>query len=287
MAGRGIDFEHKFKTSRWAEDLLLKSICDQPGLVAVRFGLSEVRAARDVKYDKASWKEPDLLVFKTEDLTKPELKILEAGEFYAENRDKFRRGGELNFVTAKACVAIEVEFSPYKASEMKDRDWKPRTAERWAQRQLKHANPPIAPNIWVKEEDLSRLNGWENEFGVPIMIAHLFDQEAFAVKLQAVSDFNSSFCKSEKDQVRLQVTTGIFKKEQSYDRSDAQGAGEKKTVFVITPAVATKIGDVKEVKVKAQLNLSASKKYVTHCLFTDGHITFSPGFLVMLKNMRS
>ena len=67
MAGRGIDFEHKFKTSRWAEDLLLKSLSAQAGLLAVRFGLSQVKASADVTYDKNSWKEPDLLVYRIAD----------------------------------------------------------------------------------------------------------------------------------------------------------------------------------------------------------------------------
>lgn len=80
MAGRGIDFEHKFKTSRWAEDLLLKSLRAQTELVVIRFGLSKVKAAHEVKYDKSLGKEPDLLIYKTADLTELEQKILEAGD---------------------------------------------------------------------------------------------------------------------------------------------------------------------------------------------------------------
>lgn len=286
MAGRGIDFEHKFKTSRWAEDLLLKSLHAQPGLAAVRFGLSQVKAARDVTYDKCSWKEPDLLVYKTADLTEQERKILETGDLSEENRDKLRPGGELHFVVAKACAAIEVEFSPYRASEMKGRYWKPKTAEQWAHRPLKNANPPIAPNIWVKEEDLSRLNGWKGEFGVPIVIAHLFDQEGFAVALKAVNEFNQKFDESDCDQVRLQMTAGIFKKTQTYDRIDAQGAREQKIVFITTPAVATKIGAVKDVVIAAQLGVSTSKKYVTHSIFSGGRIALADEFLSLLINAR-
>ena len=287
MAGRGIDFEHKFKTSRWAEDLLLKSLRAQTELVVIRFGLSKVKAAHEVKYDKSLGKEPDLLIYKTADLTELEQKILEAGDLSEEGREKLRLGGELHFIMAKASAAIEVEFSPYKASEMKGRFWKPKTAEQWERRPLKNANPPIAPNIWVKEEDLSRLNGWENEFGVPILIAHLFDQEGFAVALKAVNKFNEKFSEVGCDQVRLQMTTGIFKKSQTYDRIDAQSAREHKIVFATTPAVATKIGDVKDVEVAAQLGVSSSKKYVTHSIFSGGRITFTPEFLSMLTSMRA
>src|ERR1039458_2245760 len=156
MAGRGIDFEHKFKTSRWAEYLLLQNLSAQAGLLVVRFGLSQVKVSADVKYDKKSWKEPDLLVYKIADLTERERKILEASDLSTESREKIRGGGELHFVVAKASAAVEVEFSPYKANEMKGRFWKPKTTEQWERRPLKNANPPIAPNIWVKEEDLDR-----------------------------------------------------------------------------------------------------------------------------------
>jgi hypothetical protein len=286
MAGRGIDFEHKFKTSRWAEDLLLKSLSAHPGLLAIRFGLSQVKASGDVIYDKSSWKEPDLLVYKISDLTERERKFLEANDLSAESREKIREGGEHHFVVAKASAAVEVEFSPYKASEMKGRFWKPKTVEQWERRPLKNANPPIAPNIWVKEEDLSRLNGWENEYGVPILIAHLFDQEGFAVALKAVNKLNEKFSEAGCDQIRLQMTTGIFKKSQTYDRIDAQGAREQKIVFITTPAVATKIGDVKDVNVAAQLGVSTSKKYVTHSIFSGGRIVFTPEFLTLITSLR-
>jgi hypothetical protein len=72
----------------------------------------------------------------------------------------------------------------------------------------------------------------------------------------------------------------------SYDRTDAAGAGERKTVFVVTPAVAMKVGDVEDVKVQAQLGLSSSKKYVTHSLFSGGHLNPTPEFLAFLKNAK-
>ena len=286
MAGRGLDFEHRFNTSRWAEDLLLKSLNDTPGFLVVRFGISQIRTAKDVTYDKTAWKEPDLLVFTTDSLTKSEHQSLAGRDLSAESRENFKRGGELHFAVAKAAAAIEVEFSPYRASEMKGRTWTPKTEDQWKRRPLIHAKPPVAPNIWVKEEDLGRLIGWESEFRIPIIVAHIFDQEGFAVRLRAVSAFNDRFETPGADLLRLQMTSGIFKMEQSYDRQDAQGAREKKTVFVVTPAVATKIGDVNDVKVAAQIGLSASKKYVAHTLFNGGRIAFSPEFLSMLATAR-
>jgi hypothetical protein len=286
MAGRGIDFEHRFNTSRWAEDLLLNSLNAQDNFLAVRFGLSRVRAAKDVVYDKAGWKEPDLLVYDAKALTAQERKWLDGRDLSLEARESFEKGRENNFAVSKAAAAIEVEFSPYRASEMKGRTWIPKTPAQWERRPLKNANPPTAPNIWVKEEDLGRLNAWQAAFEVPILIAHLFDQEAFAVALEKVSTFNDKFETQGTNPIELQMTTGIFKKEQSYDRQDAQGAGEHKTVFVITPGVAVRVGEVKKVQVKAQLGVSASKKYVTHSIFSGGEISFTPEFLQMLLSAR-
>jgi hypothetical protein len=40
MRGRGIDFKQKFNTSRWAEDLLIRSLDDALGVKTVRYGIS-------------------------------------------------------------------------------------------------------------------------------------------------------------------------------------------------------------------------------------------------------
>ena len=74
---------------------------------------------------------------------------------------------------------------------MKDRQWKIRTSEQWDVRPLKHAKPPTAPNIWIKEEDIEKLSAWEGDYGIAIAVAHFFDQEAFAVSLAKVAAFRS------------------------------------------------------------------------------------------------
>lgn len=78
------------------------------------------------------------------------------------------------------------------------------------------------------------------------------------------------------------MTSGIFRKIQSYDRVDAQGAGEQKTVYVVSPAAAEYIGSIADVRVVAQIGRSASQKYVAHVLFQGGTLTPTPEFLTML-----
>jgi hypothetical protein len=65
-----------------------------------------------------------------------------------------------------------------------------------------------------------------------------------------------------------------------------QGAGEQKPVFVITPAAAEKVGDISEVTVSSQVDLSGSKKYVSHVIFTGGKIEISPGFIEFLSKLK-
>lgn len=285
--GRGIDFEHRFNTSRWAEELLLDALNARgTGLYCVRLGLSQVSEDGVPGEDDADVKEPDLLVFEREALTGRELELLEGTDLTGLRSAQIADRPKLMRLLQKACAAIEVEFSPYRAAEMKERHWRPKTPDELDRRPRKHAKPPTAPNIWIKLEDLPRLREWVRRFGLPVVVAHLFDQEAFAIDLRRIVAFDRSFRRSPAQQVRVQLLTGIFRKDQPYDRVDAQGAGERKTVFVVTPAAAIKVGDVRDVRVKAQLGLSASRKYVTHVVFEGGRLLLDAGFLSYLRALR-
>lgn len=286
MKGRGIDFKHRFNTSRWAEDLLISTFGETYEVTTVRFGISTyVPEGEKLVYGTSSYKEPDLLVFKSADLNPREERLLRDNSLDWQERNALGKS-ELGELLRKAFVALEIEFSPYKAGEMKDRNWKIRTSAEWERRPLKHAKPPTAPNIWVKEEDIEKLMAWQEDFGIPIAVAHFFDQEAFAVSLSKVADFRRAYLADEAGRKRLQVTSGIFAKVQDYDRVDMQGAGEQKPVFIITPAAAEKIGDISNVKVSAQINISGSKKYVSHVIFSGGRLAIRPGFLPFLKSLR-
>ncbi len=285
MKGRGIDFQHRFNTSRWAEDLLIHNLNEEYGLVIIRYGLSTVvPEGQNLIYDRNNYKEPDLLVFDSAHLTSREKLLLQDGVLSWEDRVKLDTNKELPGLLKKVLVALEVEFSPYKAKEMKDRNWIPRTDERWHKRPLKNAELPKAPNIWVKLEDLGRLFAWEKDFGIPIVIAHLFDQEGFAIALSKIENFHSRYNANPEERIYLQVTGGIFQKEQKYDRVDAQGAGETKTVFVVAPAAAEKIGNILDVKVGTQLGTSSSMKYVSHIIFSEGKLEAESGFLNFLRS---
>lgn len=286
MRGRGIDFKQKFNTSRWAEDLLIRSLADAFSVKTVRYGISTfVPEGEKLVYGNSKYKEPDLLVFKADALNSKEKQLLGDGSLDWKERTALGKAG-LDDLLKRAFVALEIEFSPYQAKEMKERHWKIRTQEKWDARPLKHAKPPTAPNIWVKEEDIEKLAAWENDYGIPIAVAHFFDQEAFAVSLAKVSAFRRAYMAKGADQKKLQVTSGIFAKIQDYDRVDMQGAGEQKPVYVVTPAAVEKVGDISDVKVSSQVDLSGSKKYVSHVIFTGGKIEICLGFIEFLSSLR-
>jgi len=284
--GRGIDFEHRFKTSRWAEDLLLAELNKQPDWIAVRYGLSGVQTTESLaKYVKTDEKEPDLLVLKRNQLNTNQLCLIEEVNSEKADRIALFTSGELAFLLEKAFVSIEVEFSPYQASEMGGRNWQKKTDEQWKKRPLKHANPPVAPNIFIKEEDLAPLLTWQTRNKVPVVVTHVFDQEAFAISLNAIRKFETKYSSLQNESQRgLQVTSGIFKKIQTYDRVDAQGAAEKKAVYCVSPAASIKAANIEQVEVKAQLGISSSKKYVSHVIFAGGKALFTPEYLKLLSN---
>ncbi len=174
MRGRGIDFKQKFNTSRWAEDLLIRSLDNALGVKTVRYGISTyVPEGEELVYGNSKYKEPDLLVFKADALSQSEKQLLGDGSLDWKERTALGKAG-LDNLLKRAFVALEIEFSPYQAKEMKDRHWKIRTPEKWDARPLKHAKPPTAPNIWVKEEDIEKLHAWESDYGIPIAVAHFF-----------------------------------------------------------------------------------------------------------------
>lgn len=285
--GRGLDFEHRFRTSRWAEDLLQDALHRSGTFLCFKLGLSQI--ARDNRPDPgdAEFKEPDLLLFCPADITAEERRWLEETDLTQMLPSTLLADPFAHALLSKARCAIEVEFSPYRAAEMKDRGWIPKHPDALLRRPRKHANPPTAPNIWVKLEDLPRLEAWERAFNIPIVVAHLFDQEAFAVPLAALTALEARWPDRAEEAVQLQLTTGIFRKVQSYDRVDAQGAGETKVVFVVSPAAAQPVGILTGVTVTAQIGLSSSKKYVAHVLFEGGRLAFSDTFLAFLSAQKT
>lgn len=287
IRGRGVDFKQRHAMSWWAEDLVLKGLGNCEGLLVTRYGLSEyiepgiqIEASADVK-------EPDLLVYDARTLTTEEAALLKSGGVAQNGGEGCGAYEHMAFLVSKALAGIEVEVSPYQAKIMRDRNWKPIASEDFDRRPRKRAEPPIAPNVFVKEEDVPRLARWSECFGeCPVVIIHVFDQEAFAVHLRDLQRFWEEWPNDAEQQRKKQLTTGIFYVEQRFDRVDAQGAAETKRVFRVAPAAAILVGDVVGVKVSAQVEVSSSGKYVTQPRFEGGRLVVRDEFLEFLRGLR-
>ncbi len=271
--GRGPDFELRFQTSRWAEDLVLTAFRNT-SWIAVRLGASRYRSDDAVPDRAGQLKEPDLLLFAMSGLTADEIRFLETADFENHTSEDLQEGSAVKNWIGRANLALEIEFSPYRAAEMSGRHWKPMLT-----RKRLRKDPPVAPNIWVKEEDVPRLEGWQSQFEVPIWILQLFDQEAFAIRLDQVLQVRAALQRPGADLTRIMNESGIFQKQQRYDRTDAQGAAEIKPVFLVTPHGSILAGRVEGVVPVAQIRLSKSKKYITHILFSGGLVHLTADFL--------
>ncbi|MBB3896608.1 hypothetical protein [Roseococcus suduntuyensis] len=277
--GRGADFENRFNASRWAENLLFQEINKLGPYLLIRYGASFSSDSKYVDLGDITIKEPDLLLYLKEELTQTEL------EWLVSNDLSVPAGGSVSkpsFVLSKARLAFEVEFSPYRASEMKERYKIPRLIP--SNRNIPKTLPvPVAPNIFVKDEDLGRLEKWSALNCVPIIVAHIFDQEAFLFPLAGILEFRTIFVTLDRrGQFNLQRGLGVFFKEQNYGRVDAEQAAERKWVYCIHPLASLKLADVVEVEIGAQWALSSGKKYVSNVVFSNGSLSFDPLFLDLL-----
>ena len=189
VQGRGLDFAQRFNTSRWAETLAFNALNLQKNFICIRFGLSIIRDSGQLAaYSAAAPKEPDLVVLNKRLLPRDLLAALVKLEL--DVSDIERNSADFlklwKAIRPFAIASIEIEFSPYRAADMKGRNWEKRELAKLIARPLKHAKSPTAPNIFIKEEDLPRLADWQSQNKIPIFVLHVFDQESFAIKLSDV-----------------------------------------------------------------------------------------------------
>lgn len=261
------------------------------GFVVARLGLSSVAPSPRMRDRDSGEKVPDLLIWDRAAVTSSELSALEAVGF--DLRPEVAPAQSADVATGLpaingALAGIEIEFSPYRARDMKGRHWAPPSIEALRRRPRKHAKAPIAPNIFIKEEDLVPLEAWSRRTGVPVVVLHVFDQEAFAVMLTDISRFKSRLEREDSDQAKrdLQISSGIFREIQTYDRSDAQGAAERKAVFKVSPSASVLAGTVADVEVCASLDVAPSQKYVSQVVFRGGQLVTSQQFRSWLASLR-
>ena len=127
MKGRGIDFKHRFNTSRWAEDLLISTFGETYEVTTVRFGISTyVPEGEKLVYGTSSYKEPDLLVFKSADLNPREERLLRDNSLDWQERNALGKS-ELGELLRKAFVrsgdrVLALQSGGNERQELEDQD---------------------------------------------------------------------------------------------------------------------------------------------------------------------
>ena len=299
VRGRGKDFTGNLRMSRWAEDLSISAF-DSTSYIAVHFGASSSTHAPYVEVD-LNTKEPDLLVFRRADLLPEELKFLERmneiteendnSELMTCNRSDFEEGKNLHWVLNKAVCAIEVDQSASNSKAFRERDCEPKPWEIKKRQGPKNLpNPPSAPNVWIKIEDIPRLCAWQENHGVRIVILHLFNYEAFGVTLSDVHSASQrieSFAKSSRPRAyRYMRESGFFLKEHNYANNLAQGSSMNKQGILVAPYASTKAADIRDVAVKSEV-FEQHAKYAAKVIFEGGSVKFTPEFMRLIDPIGS
>jgi len=217
---RGSDFLMRFSQGRWAEDILTRTFNATANFRAIPYGPSSVAPSEPQemehyfdRLDKAGavGKQPDLLIMARDDYEAIWPRLQEIGL----TNLPFTPEAELDFLRDRAIVAAEVENSLWVAQEMPDygkgvklaelitktRPFrKAESIERW-QRWTEDVRRFISvsskrselrgfletkkvPTIIVKDEDLAPLSEWESKFNIPILIFHVFYDQAYYIPFQ-------------------------------------------------------------------------------------------------------
>lgn len=184
---RGKDFEGKWSLGAWAEAHIIDAVGRTGEFVAFPYGRSEVgpeeRARQKEHWSRhreieAYGKRPDLLVF---DRRTYEGFQLDPGSDEMLNQLERLPEDEVEDIVRSAVTSVEAEASIWQAEKMPHygRDWWRGEGRKKPVRELAGWT---APTIIVKDEDFEPLQSWQNAYGLPIHVVHVFYDLAFMLR---------------------------------------------------------------------------------------------------------
>ncbi len=188
---RGADFLMRHAQGRWSEDRVCEALNATSLYRAVPYGPSGVAPDEprelELYFERleaaglGDAKRPDILVFRRihEDAVTEAVNMLGgAGELPFTPEDAIAKTGLLDM----AILAVECENSLWLARQMPDYGTDLRPMSRLGG----HPGLPknaVLPTIMLKEEDRSPLRSWQDRWGIPIHIWHVFYDMAFGISL--------------------------------------------------------------------------------------------------------
>lgn len=271
---RGLDFLMRFQQGKWSEDRIIGGINSTANYHAVPYGLSRVYVDTDRESMEEYWtkysgieehgKRPDIIVFRKMVYNTIKDRLSEDPTLMGEN--------EWAPLIKKCICGIEAENSLWRASKMPDTD---------LALPLPRKTNIIAPNVWVKEEDIWRLLDWQKVYKKPIYVVQVFYDLAFAArfvsmvkKVQRIERYkDTGYRNVEMKRLGLIIAT------QKYTDSRT-GVSQEKKVYRVHPAAAIHFGHVvEEPTLEVKVLESEKGKIMPYVHFSGGALNLDKEIL--------
>jgi len=277
---RGSDFLMRWSQGVWSEERLIEAVNETGKFFCCAYGPSGTAPDDDVQayelyFERleaaglGNLKGPDLLVFAGEVQKAVEGIIDSLGgipelPFTREDDPRMQK------LLALAIVAVECENSLWRAQQMPGYGVA-MTAQKWLNGQLGMKKTAVLPTVIIKDEDLSRLQDWEKQSGLPIHIWHSFYDMAFGITLAKASALIS----------RGQIAAS----EQEFQAPG--GATSRKSIYKIYYHHAYPLGiAVQEPSLKARAITDKNGHILPFVAFEGGKLDISAEALAVLEGCR-
>jgi hypothetical protein len=285
---RGLDFLIRNEQGRWAEELVIETINNETDFKAVRYGISRAVMVKSYNEWVKYWekyqsvekygKRPNVLVFRKNTFREFEEKLK---GYIKEYSDSSLIPEEIweDYVRKSVC-ALEVEMSLWKASKMPDKDMK---------LPLRKTRNIIAPMIWVKEEDVSKLESWMKRHNKPIYAIQVFYDLAYIAPFQLIINKANRVKSARSKEMEREVMKreGLMIEKQKY-RDEITGRTTTKIVYRLHPATTMLFGELIEPpKINVEVLEDKKGRIIPFLKFSDGKLKINPRVIEMWSSLAS
>jgi hypothetical protein len=264
---RGSDFLMRWSQGRWSEEIVMRTLnrTDQFGVVP--YGPSTV-APEDPKELELFFDRMDVI---DREGKRPDLLLYDRSTYEVVKQELERRLGSieemagtssttLKDLIVKAQAGLEIENSLWVTEKMPGFG-KPFSHFTRGKNKGRLKPAGIIPTIIVKQEDVARLQQWENDYDVPIYVVHIFYDRGYFIKF---------------DRVLSLIESGDLDWEtQQFTNPDGTASSPKKIVK-IPYILCENFGTVSGQTLEPHTFIDKNGKVMTYAAFKDGEIELAP-----------
>jgi hypothetical protein len=264
---RGSDFLMRWSQGRWSEEIVIRALNQTRQFGVIPYGPSTI-APEDPHELELFFETMDTIA---QEGKRPDLLLYEKTRFHWARTSLERRLGniekivetpstQLRDVIVQAHAALEIENSLWVTEKMPGFG---KPFSRYTRGKNKGRLKPsgIIPTIIIKEEDIPRLQQWEEAYGVPIYVVHIFYDRGYFVKFDEVMDLLDS------GELGMEI--------QRFTNPDGTASSPKQIVKV--PYILCKeFGMVSGQGLKPMTFVDKNGKVMTYATFSGGEIQLLP-----------